>query len=83
MKTATVPKLKEARLLNGKTIRDAAKDLGISKSQLHNYEKGISKFDVDLLVRIKSYYNVSDQFLNPKKAELTFGKIQWCYGGNL
>lgn len=58
-------RLKQARILKGETLRDSAKNLGMSFQMLHKYEKGLVKIDSEKLNAFANYYGVSIDYLIP------------------
>lgn len=61
MDTINTDNLKKARGL--RSMANVAKELGISKQQLWNYENGKSEPPVSVLVRISNMYGVTAQEL--------------------
>ena len=58
-------KLKKYRKQCGLTQEQAGKAVGITKSAIVNYETGIRKIPVDVLIELTAQYKVSlDQLLN-------------------
>ncbi len=68
-------RLKEARKLNGLTLREAAKGLGFSYQYLHKIEEKGVKADSEMLIKFSKFYNVTIDYLIPNpnrpKVELT------------
>lgn len=68
-------RLKEARKLNGMTLREAAKGLGMTFQYLDKMEKKGCKMDSTKLIKFANFYKVSIDYLNPNrerpKIELT------------
>jgi len=56
-------RLKQARILKGQTIREAAKGLGLSHNGLHKYEKGMIKVDSLMMNKFANYYGVTVDYL--------------------
>ncbi len=61
MNTINLENLKKARGL--RSLRDVAEQLGISKQQLWNYEKGNSDPPVAMLVKLSNIYGITVQDL--------------------
>jgi len=55
--------LTAVRTLTGRSQTDIAKDLGISQQGYSLYEKGEREPDIQMLVRIRSVYNISIDWL--------------------
>lgn len=55
--------LKELRNLKGVNQEDVAKAIGISKSGYGYYEQGRSMPDLEMLLKLSKYYNVSVDYL--------------------
>ena len=56
-------RLKEVRIEKGVSQEKAAKDLGLSKSAISNYETGLRQPTYDILIKLCKYYNVSADYL--------------------
>lgn len=50
-------------LRNGRSLKEVACDLGISRASLGYYESGERKPDIDILLKLANYYNVSSDYL--------------------
>lgn len=70
-------RIKQARILSGKTLRDSAKDLGFSFQYLHKIEKNGFNADSTLLLKFAKHYNVTVDYLIPRKKEIVFGDIEF------
>lgn len=46
-----------------KTLQEVAQDLGLSRATLGYYESGERKPDIEILIKIANYYNVSSDYL--------------------
>jgi transcriptional regulator with XRE-family HTH domain len=68
-----IEQLKKARGLRSQ--RDVAKQLGISRQQLWNYEKGESEPPLKVLVRIADLYGIRVEQLLPQKNLAETSKI--------
>ena len=65
-------KLKEARKSCGMTQDEIAKELGIPRGNIANYETGRREPDLETIARLADYYNVStDRLLGIGKRKLT------------
>ncbi len=62
-KSSFPKKLKKMRLEHGISQKDLAKDLGISRSCLANYETGKRQPDNDMLIRIADRFQVMIDYL--------------------
>lgn len=51
-------RLKEIRIYHNKTQTQVANDLNISKSIISAYEKNIRVPSVDIIIKLKNYFNV-------------------------
>ncbi len=72
-------RLKEARVMNGKSIRDAAKELNMSHEGLRKYEKGLIKMDSERLIKFANFYKVPIDYLIPKeRPKIEIGEIHIC-----
>lgn len=56
-------KLKQLRKVKNKTLKEVAKELGITLSAYSNYEQGIREPSYDVLKKICKYYDVSADYL--------------------
>lgn len=57
--------IKILRQREGLTTRALAKEINISYQQLSRYERGVNKIDVNLIYKLKLFFNVSfDVFFN-------------------
>lgn len=56
-------KLKELRKEKNKTLKEVAKEVGVSLSAYSNYEQGIREPSYEILKRICVYYDVSADYL--------------------
>ena len=56
-------KLKQARIEQGMSQREAAEKLNISRTGLANYEQGTREPSFDVLRRICSLYDISADYL--------------------
>ena len=56
-------KLKELRLAERKTQMEVANHLGIKQSSYQNYEAGITEPNVENLIKLANFYNVSIDYL--------------------
>jgi transcriptional regulator with XRE-family HTH domain len=66
-KTGIGRKIYNLRVLNNIKQNDLADIIGVSKSTMSNYERNYSTPDIDTLIRIADYFNVSiDSILNHK-----------------
>lgn len=78
-------RLKEARKLNGLTLREASKklreerDFHISHEGLRKYEKGEVKMDSTKLIMFANFYKVPVDYLmpNPNRPKVKLGKIHF------
>lgn len=59
VKKAIAENVKEKRISQRITAVNAAKDLGISRSQLYRIENGDALVEVHTLVKMSKYYNIS------------------------
>lgn len=59
VKKAIAENVREKRLSQRITAVNAAKDLGISRSQLYRIENGDALVEVHTLVKMSKYYNIS------------------------
>lgn len=74
-----VYRLKQARIMSGLSLRDAAKKLGMSHEGLRKYEKGLIKMGSEKLIRFANFYKVTLDYLIPKKRpEIKFGEFHIC-----
>ena len=55
--------LKELRLKKDETQKEIADKLGITQFTYCNYEKGKTEPDINLLIKLANYYNVSLDYL--------------------
>lgn len=55
--------LKELRKKNGKTQEEVAKDLNLSQQTYSNYENGTRLPNIDIIIDIANYYNISIDIL--------------------
>ena len=51
--------LKELRLQNKKTVAEIAKELGVARSTLSNYEQGIRTIDIQHVIPLSKLYDCS------------------------
>ena len=56
-------KLKELRLEKGLTQAETAKELGLSRNAIGNYETGIREPSLEILVKICILFNVTSDYL--------------------
>jgi len=72
-------RLKQARILKGETIREAAKGLGLSHNGLHKYEQGLIKMDSEKIIKFANYYGVSVDYIlpSPNREKVEFKNIQF------
>lgn len=56
-------KLKQLRKDKGKTLKEVAKEIGISLSAYSNYEQGIREPSYDILKKICDYFEVTADYL--------------------
>lgn len=56
-------KLRQLRKEKGKTLKEVAKEIGISVSAYSNYEQGIREPSYEILKKICAYYEVSADYL--------------------
>lgn len=56
-------KLREIRLQNGISQAKLAKTLGVARTTITNYESGESKPDIEMIMNIAKYFNVSTDYL--------------------
>lgn len=61
--TSFPAKLKELRIMNGKSQEDLAKYLDIKRTQVSNYELSISKPSLEIAEKIADYFQVSLDYL--------------------
>lgn len=69
--------IKKKRIMMKKSITVAAKDLGISRSQLYRIESGDVLVGVQTLVKLSEYYDISldEMFSYNNKSKTIGGKI--------
>lgn len=74
--------LKDYRKNKGITQRDLADIIGTNNTTLSNWEKGISKPDIDTIIKISNYFGISiDDLIF--SAEEKKGKVKGKVNGNL
>lgn len=56
-------RLKFLRKNKGELQEQAAKEIGITRTMLSNYERGTREPDLELVVRIAKYYHISPNYL--------------------
>jgi transcriptional regulator with XRE-family HTH domain len=56
-------KLKEARKRCGMTQEEIAKELGLPRGNIANYETGRREPDLETIAKLANYYNVSTDWL--------------------
>ncbi|MBE7035375.1 MAG: helix-turn-helix transcriptional regulator [Ruminococcaceae bacterium] len=70
-KTAFAVKLRTLRLERGQSQESLARELGISRSCLANYEAGKREPDNDMLVRIADFFHVMTDYLMDRTTSKT------------
>lgn len=76
-------RLKEARIMKGLTLREAAKLLNLSHESVSKFEKGKLKLDNDRILQFAKAYGVTLDYIvgtRPKVefiGETVFHKINW------
>ena len=74
-------RLKQARVIKGLSLREAAKGLGISHESVSKFEKGKLKMDSERLIQFANFYGVTVDYLVPKErpkvelGEIVFFKV--------
>ena len=79
IKKRIIYRLKEARKLNGLTLREAASALEISFQYLDKIEKKGCYMDSEKLIKYANFYNVKIDYLIPNnnRPKVEFGKIKF------
>lgn len=69
--------IKQARLMRGLSMRDAAKLIGISHNAIHKMETGQMPISDERVKSFMKAYNVTMDYLIGKPVEITFGEIRY------
>jgi len=69
--------IKKYRLLKGKTQQEVAQDLNITQFTLSNYENGKTQPNLEILIKLSTYFNVSvDDLLGLENKNTNLNKQQ-------
>ena len=83
MKKLFGERLKNLRLQNNEYQKDLAEEIGVGVSMVSTWEKGINYPQVEKLIEIATYYNVSTDYLlgldNNKETSKIYFNIQNNY----
>lgn len=75
---ARIYRLRQARKINGMTLREAAKGLGFSYQYLHKIESKGCKMDSEMLLKFSKFYNVTVDYLTGiNKPKIVFDRIHF------
>ena len=77
MRNRKLFRLTEVRIKNKMTLREAAKGLNMSHTQLANYESEKIKFGSQQLIKFAEFYNCSIDDLVARKEEIELQNIRF------